>query len=266
MIPETIVVPLDGSEYATRAVPVATALAARTGARVVLARAPLYDDGKERVTEYLHGIAAAAGGDPEIVVPDERDPARAILEVVAGRPGSMLCMTTHGRGGLRWAVLGSVAEEVLLSAGRPVLLVGPRCARDWDPGVGHVVVCHDGSELTELVSGDACDLATVLGEPELWIATVIHPLDVEGAEHPGPIFEQPKAAVAARGLKAHTQLSRSSYPPGGLADAAHDLPASFLVMATHGRTGLARVTVGSCTMGVLGLAPCPVLVRAAPRS
>jgi nucleotide-binding universal stress UspA family protein len=267
MIAETIIVPLDGSRFAERAVSVATALAARTGARVLLTSTPLYDDGNHAtVSEYLLGIASSAGPACEIIVPDERDPARAIVALAAHTPSAMVCMTTHGRGGLRWAVLGSVAEEVLLASAGPVLLVGPRCASDWDPGTGHVVLCHDGSSLSGLVSADACDLAISLGEHELWIATVIHPLDVEGAEHPDAVFDELESAVAARHLRTHPQLLRSSYPAGAITDLADDVPASLLVMSTHGRTGLSRVFIGSCTMGVLGLAPCPVLVRSAPRS
>ena len=263
MIPETLVVPLDGSKFAESAVPVATALASRSGGRVVLTTTVMYEDGNtEAARHYLRGVAAAtAGPDPEIAVLDERDPVATIRHLVEQRAGSMVCATTHGRGGLRWAVLGSVAEELLRSSPDPVLLVGPRCAANWDPDKGHVVVCHDGSDATRLVLDDACDFAAALGQEEVWVATVIHSLDVEGAERPEPIFDDVEGAVAARGLKAHAVLCRSSYPAGALADAANDLPASLLVMPTHGRTGLARVLVGSCTMGVLGLAPCPVLVR-----
>jgi nucleotide-binding universal stress UspA family protein len=35
---------------------------------------------------------------------------------------------------------------------------------------------------------------------------------------------------------------------------------SFIVLATHGRTGLARVALGSVAMRVVHHSPCPVLV------
>jgi nucleotide-binding universal stress UspA family protein len=90
-------------------------------------------------------------------------------------------------------------------------------------------------------------------------AIVVHPLDVETARHPevllDPIVEQfggPEHASA--------NLLKSSYDAGVLADFAADLPAALIAMECHGTTGLARAVLGSVTMGVVHLAPCPVLV------
>lgn len=41
---------------------------------------------------------------------------------------------------------------------------------------------------------------------------------------------------------------------------AHDGGFDLIAMATHGRTGLRRLMLGSVTQAVLGKAPCPVLV------
>jgi nucleotide-binding universal stress UspA family protein len=45
-------------------------------------------------------------------------------------PDTLLVMATHGRTGVRRAVLGSVAEKVLRSAADPVLLAGPHLEPD----------------------------------------------------------------------------------------------------------------------------------------
>jgi nucleotide-binding universal stress UspA family protein len=51
------------------------------------------------------------------------DPARAIVELAAARPGSLLVLGTHSRTGLSHAVLGSVAQRVVHDSPAPVLVV-----------------------------------------------------------------------------------------------------------------------------------------------
>jgi nucleotide-binding universal stress UspA family protein len=69
------------------------------------------------------------------------------------------------------------------------------------------------------------------------------------------------AGVRARGFLregiAHDQIAR----------AARSTHAGLLVIGTHGRTGLARLFLGSVASRVVATAPCPVLsVRARPRA
>ena len=45
-----------------------------------------------------------------------------------------------------------------------------------------------------------------------------------------------------------------------IVDYVRDVRASLIAMTTHGRTGLARVALGSVTAAVVHNAPCPVLV------
>jgi nucleotide-binding universal stress UspA family protein len=51
--------------------------------------------------------------------------------------------------------------------------------------------------------------------------------------------------------------------PGGIVDAIVDVAGEgyeIIIMATHGRTGLSRVALGSVAEGVLRRSPCPVLI------
>jgi universal stress protein A len=45
---------------------------------------------------------------------------------------------------------------------------------------------------------------------------------------------------------------------------AEGLRAALIVCATHGRTGLARMVVGSTAAEIIRHAPCPVLVSRSP--
>lgn len=262
MVPTTIVVPLDGSEFAERALPVARALAERLGSGLLLVTTRS-DHDPEPPEDYLARVVESTPGLPtRTLVIHEGPTAAAIALVAREHPGRVVCMTTHGRGGLRWAVLGSVAEEVVRQSSDPVVLVGRRCWTSWPTAPAGLVVCTDGSATSREIVPHACEWAKALGL-EVRIAEVTHPLDVESATHPGAVLQPLVDQARTEGVTAHAVLLRSSYPAGALVDYAESLPASMLAMSSHGRTGLARVAFGSVTMGVLNTAPCPVLVTRA---
>jgi nucleotide-binding universal stress UspA family protein len=63
---------------------------------------------------------------------------------------------------------------------------------------------------------------------------------------------------------ADRRLMESEDPAGVIVRVARELPADLVVLGTHGRTGLARVVLGSVAEQVLRRAPCPVLSVTAP--
>jgi nucleotide-binding universal stress UspA family protein len=122
MIPRTFVVPLDGSPFAERAVGAARAIARRVDGELLLVSAD--HRGPLEPREYLGEVAARCTDVPVgTLAHAEHLPADAILGVVGQSDDRILCMTSHGRGGLRWAMIGSVAEDVLRRASCPVLAV-----------------------------------------------------------------------------------------------------------------------------------------------
>ena len=256
MSAKTLVVPLDGSEYAERALPVAEAIVRRIGGGLLLVSAQYHGPLEPRA--YLEERAALHDSCPvEVLATKETYPARMIAEVVGAGDDRTVCMTTHGRGRFRWAALGSVAEDVIRSGDRPVVLVGRHCRADFLDRSSHLVACSDGGDDSDDLAGAAKAWAAVLGL-DVRVVMVIHPLDVESAEHPGAL-----GAMAARfggSLPSDATMIRSSFPSGALADYADELPAAILAMNCHARSGLARFALGSTTMSVLHLASCPLLV------
>lgn len=259
MTPKTLVVPLDGSELAERAVHVAAPLVDRLGAEVVLL-STTYGDPRAR-HDYLEHVATLADGrDFDKIVAADIEPADLIARALGELPEPMVCMTTHGRGRLRWAVAGSVAEQVIRSATEPLLLVGPRGEETWSRSARRVVVCVDGSDAGRVATRHACEWAKAL-DLEVHLVFATHPLDVEGTEHPSQVFGPSEEIVREEGLEVHrAQLFRSSFVGGALADFAEEPPATLMVMAAHHHSGLARAVLGSTTMSVLNVSSCPVLV------
>jgi nucleotide-binding universal stress UspA family protein len=257
MIPKTYVVPLDGSPFAERAVPIAGAIAERVGGHLLLVTAPF--KGTLEPHEYLAEVVERFPGVPiETTATDEYLPTSAIANVVGESDDRIVCMTSHGRGRLRWSMLGSTAEEVIRRSDRPILLVGRHCREDFLTPNAHMLACVDGSEKSERIAPIAREWAEQLGL-SVDAAVVVHPRDVESAEHPENVIDPILRNFGGHEhVRAH--LLTSSYVAGTLADFADDLPTGIIAMSSHGHRGLVRATLGSVTMAVLNLATCPLLV------
>jgi nucleotide-binding universal stress UspA family protein len=262
-VPDTIVVPLDGSPYAERALALAAAISGKTGAEVVVLTARQGGVVVEP-KRYLTEAARASGiANMRPVVIEDRPAARAIVEVVGEARDPVVCMTTHARGGAGHALFGSLAEETLRQAGVAMLLVGPRTPAGLVADLEHLVVCLDGSELSSAILPLAAAWAPAL-EVDVTLLTVVDP----GAQaaHP-PLGDVSVPTTLERcahelelacGAVAWTVLT-DRHAADAIVEFAARRPGTLLALTSHGRTGLARITVGSVTMGVVRDATCPIL-------
>ena len=256
-----ILIPLDGSLAAERALGPALELAKRTAVPVRLLRRALADDRDEAV-RYLAGVAdrCAAVTDVETRVVDREHIPDAIAEGLG--PGTLVCMSSHGRGGLARAVMGSVAEAVVRALDRPLLVVGPHVGGDASL-VGRIVACVDGSRESEAALEPARRWSAALGLP-LWLIEVGEPGALGAGAMQGDVYETSHVAGLARrlgGVEAWDVL-HDSHPAHALVDMAASAaePTALLVMATHGRTGWDRLRLGSVTTATVHGAAVPVLV------
>jgi len=256
-----ILVPLDGSPTAERALTPALALATRTGVPLrVLQRALTWDT--ELAAEYLAGVADRYAGvtDVETQVVDRESIADAIIDGL--EPGTLVCMSSHGRGGVARAVMGSVAEALLRTLDRPALVVGPHVS-DTFSFAGRIVACIDGSGESECTLEPARRWAATLGLP-LWLMEVAEPGPPPEWITNGDAMESAHVARLARRL-GHVEgwdVLHDKHPAHALAQMAASgaEPTALLVMATHGRTGWDRLRLGSVTTATVHAATVPVLV------
>jgi nucleotide-binding universal stress UspA family protein len=249
---------LDGSPLARRALDVALPLAARLDVGVVALSCAWDTDRASAEAIAAGAVEADPKGRVESIVISGTTPTDAIARVARERSAGV-CMSSHGRGRLRWAVLGSVAESVILESSEPVLLVGHRAEPRWDVPSRTVIVAVDGSTASPRAVRAACEWAVAL-DLEVELEYVSHPLDVEDAVHPETVLGPLAAILEESGLPRRIHHDRSSYAAGAIADRAEEPPAALLVVASHGLTGFARFALGSVSMGVLNVASCPVLV------
>ncbi|HLI28398.1 MAG TPA: universal stress protein [Chloroflexota bacterium] len=287
-MPMTILVPLDGSALAERALPYAVRLAHRTGAAIALLRAVLAHtfpgtdptEAEVKVTQEaeaaLEQVAAGlrAQGLAASVHVYYDTATSAIVDAMRVLPADLVVMSTHGRSGLgRW-LYGSVAEHVLQHATAPVLLVPARCRREWAAAaVGPVVVGLDGSPLAEAALAPAAQLAAWL-DSGLVLAQVVEPIVpvvTDGAAYVPPFDEEAELAAARQYLSSLIAdprlagrlaevVAEVGDPATMLVRVADERQAAALALATHGRTGLARIVLGSVAIAVVQRADVPLLV------
>jgi nucleotide-binding universal stress UspA family protein len=292
----TIVVPLDGSPLAEHALPLAAGIARRAGGALRLARvhtphhAPRYAEPEADATvahreqAYLDAVAAnveRSGGVPATgALIEEGTVAPALCAHAQALGADLMVLTTHGRGPLSRFWLGSVTDELLRTAPLPLLVYRPegQVAADLsaDRPFRRILVPLDGSETAEAALAPAAELARLTGA-ELTLLRAVEVLPIAAPD--GLVYTPPTLDAAlverlvaearrslnrvaerlrAEGLTVATRVTAAEPAAAAILDAAGQ--ADLIVLATHGRSKVARFFLGSVADKVVRGAPCPVLV------
>jgi nucleotide-binding universal stress UspA family protein len=265
---QRILVPLDGSRRAERAIPVAARIARTSGGSVVLVRAvnvaigiwPSLAGDATGVPSALEADQAAAEAylaaikqAPELagITTETRivsgPVGEAILAVAESSQVDLIVLCSHGYTGMtRWA-LGSVAEKVARYALVPVLVLreaGPVPAGPH-PGVTRplrALVPLDGSVLAKAALAPAASLIAALSAPAqgtLHLVRVVKPV-LPGREEKDPEEHEHFLYKAKRYLNATVEQMRAGLVAPAVTDLA--LPVTWsVVIDTDVAAGIVRV-------------------------
>ena len=284
-----ILVPLDGSPLAERALPYATALARVANARLRLLQVmpdvpeALHPWKAVDVAARLEQIATelrASGIQATEKTVVGYPTASAILAAASDPPADLIVMSTHGRSGLgRW-LYGAVADRVVSLSDVPVLLISAACHQPWPTDRPlKILVPLDGSDYAEAALGPARVLSHSLGASLLLMRVAEQDATMEWRFDPAHLAM--RAVSPTEMDQAEQYLTGLAQQPGEAAPAADTLVdagepsvviaataeregADLIVMATHGRTGLARLTMGSVATRTLQRAHVPILLVRPP--
>lgn len=211
--------------------------------------------------DRLAGLAQHFGGHPvTIAVEAAAQPAAAITAYAQTHQIDLVIMGTHARGGVRRAVLGSVAEGVVRELTIPVLLAGPRMALSHTTGWTTLIVCVDGSPFAEAILPVAAFVRR-LGLRVVLVSVV----PVPAAAPPADVQEDNYIHGLARelrrqGVDAQWDVLHGTDPAHAISQYAAGWPGSIIALATHARHGLPRIVTGSVAMRIVGESNDPVLV------
>jgi nucleotide-binding universal stress UspA family protein len=291
-------VPLDGSAFAERALPTASLLARRneSGLHLVRVHQPplpvvvpggggavpdpaldleLEHEGRQyllgrindqerwrTVTAYLRGpVIECLGG------------------YVRDHEIDLVVMTTHARGGLDRAVLGSVADGLVRHSVAPVLLVRPGIEAPPAPADApvfrRVLVPVDGGPAEDRMIEHAIAVAGTAGVEYTLLRVVtsgapsVHPRRPRRGEDPGSRAQRATVQVAlgvkakelrARGLLVRPEVVINDDAAKGILGYAAANDFDLVAMATRSRGGLERLLLGSVADRVLRQADITLLL------
>jgi nucleotide-binding universal stress UspA family protein len=296
----SLLVPLDGSRLAEQTIPFALniARAARSTMRLVLVHqrppAPFDAESARRYTsidlairkagrDYLTGLAARLRQRSGLRISWatlDGPVGPALVEHVSDTGADLVAMTTHGRGGLRGAWLGSVADHLIRSVQVPVIVVrareGPGALRRA-PKIRELLVPLDGSRLAEAALAPASMIARLF-DAELLLVQVVRPLSA-GSLLPVPFAAGYEAEIMAvqrketqdyldglaedleqRGVHARAAVVVGDNVVDALVGLIPPERVDLVAIATHGRGGVRRMMLGSVADKLIRAAGAPVLV------
>ena len=291
-----LLVALDGSRMAEVSLAAAVYLARTFGAAVTLFHviehgAPQDIHGERHLTsfdearDYLDEVAARAfpadlSVERHVHGNKVNDVARSIAEHVGELGPDLIVMCTHGRGGIRGIMFGSIAQQVIRLGTTPVLLVPPVTT-----GVSPAFSCHrmlvalDGNPDHEEGLKVAASLAKI-GGAGLCLIMAVHTFDtlsgqeaataklLPGATHALLDLAEKDAkeylhghvtALQAAGLTATADVRRGD-PVIVILGASKRTMADLIVLATHGKTGMDAFWSGSATPNVTSRSVLPLLL------
>jgi nucleotide-binding universal stress UspA family protein len=293
---QRILVPLDGSRLAEAALAPAAFLAGLFQAHIILIHliehnaAPavhsdrhLVEPGEaERYLQEVAGRAFLAGLSIEqhVHTAEISDVAGSLAAHAAELRIDLIVMCTHGRGGLRDLLFGSIAQQVVAQGRRPVLLVRPgaggeapefACRRilvplDGDPE--HEGGLRAAAELA-LAAAGALHLVLVIRsvgrlKSEDAATAMLMPLTANAllevqARQGEDYLRQHLARLQQRGLSATAEVAQGD-PVSHLRQAAERLKADLIVLGTHGKAGLGASLAGSVAPRLSGHSHPPLLL------
>ncbi len=316
-----IIIPLDGSHLAQQCLPLALKLGQLLAAQLCLVKvvpptkenilwdwsheAPIKQKGEAEA--YLQDIVEHLTSEGEVYLLRERvysvvvegqevGVGQSIAREAHTQEGTLILMTTHGRGGLTQLVLGSTALEIIRNTSLPVIFLRPEqhrpVANDQD-GLnlksykeleGPVVVTLDGSREAELALKAALELAGGLNLP-VHLLRVLQPfvpvdqlapwyeanLDL-GADYLQEhdflyLKEQASSNLAKtqiwlkdiKGVDSQTVL-KVGEPINEIINYASSVKASLVVMATHAHGRVEQAFLGSVAGRVMCRGNFPVMM------
>lgn len=291
-----LLVPLDGSRLAEASLPVALSLGLKLGASVTLlhiiekgASPEIHGDrhltGEDEACKYLDQ-AAQEYFPPEVKVEthvhteEVSNITRSIVEHSGEFAPDLIVMCTHGEGGWREVVVGSIAQQVIGQGKTPILLVraGESGATAFT-AFKKILVPLDGDTEHELGLQEAEELAHYF-EGNLRLLTVIHTLGTLSGKRAATGWMLPGATraildideqtaveyleklaqkISKRGLNVSTLVRRGD-PAQQILSLAQPQDTDLIVLGTHGKSGMNAFWSGSVAPKVVTEAKVPLLL------
>ena len=282
-----ILVPLDGSEIAEKAIPYARAASRKRESTITLLTVIAASEERDHPMEaYLAEKAEALESEGVRVstAVARGEPAKEIVEYADENAMDLIVISSHGYSGIKRRIIGSVAQEVLHGTCVPVLLVKPGDAKPGEVEFRKVIVALDGSPFSEtsilyaeqLMKGTGAEVVLLrVSDPPIVPPTWSRDAESHRREYQQRMtaelqqqaveyLEKAKGAFSRKRIKVrpHAVVGTAAET---IMELAQKEKADVVALTTHGRSGVSRWVHGSvaskiaqeCRRPVLLVRPCP---------
>jgi nucleotide-binding universal stress UspA family protein len=262
-----ILVPLDGSTLAEKALPTAMSLAENSGAELCLVTISSGNPGDLENGDselYLEEISSSLklSGFTSCFHVETGSAAESVNRIAESEQAGLIVMTTRGRSGITRGLLGSVTDAVISESAIPVYVVrSDNAPRNTDEAAmsSGVIVPLDGSELAETAIDNAIELSQSALSPIYLLRVVDRDASPEDREIAGAYLDRLSERLAQRKVLAIPELT-SGHAGESIIAAMNNRPGSVVVMTTRGAGGLKRWIRGSVADWLIQRAPGAVVV------
>jgi len=291
-----LLVPLDGSPLAESALPVAAFLAEKISAKVTLLHVVEKDaprevhghphlSNAEEAAAYLNRVSQrwfpkGVTVDCHVHTAETTNVAESINAHRSELGHDLIVMCSHGRGRALHLILGSMAQKIISMGPIPVLITHPQEKEKMRGfSCGSILVPLDTDSDHAQAVPVAKELARACGAI-LHLATVVPSFGTLSGQMVAPSRLLPgttskmlelQVQSAEEYLQAHGEALRSQgvatafhvlrgHPAEVIVDFARQLAADFIVLATHGRSGMDAFWEGSVAHRICSRSRIPLLL------
>ncbi|MBM3119765.1 MAG: universal stress protein [Chloroflexi bacterium] len=275
-----LLVPLDGSRLAEKALPYAKALSKTKGSEIILFTVSTASEQFDRPIKAYLDLTAKELKSQKIKVSTAvayGNVAEEIIKFAQKGKIDLIIISTHGHSGIKRWMLGSVALKVLYGTCTPVLLAKSKAHKISKVKFKKILVPLDGSPFSETSIPYVKELAKGAGSEIILLRVSeppILPADRSPAIKPSweeyqsmlmakiqqqalEYLEKIKAGFETSAIKIQTALGKAA---DSILQAAQKENVSLIAMTTQGRTGISRWVYGSVANRIVEQSLQPVLL------
>jgi len=264
---EKLMVATDGSEYSESAIREAINLAkicSSTLIAVSVVKTNLEFDSvlpqfvekaEQEAIKHLESVKAKAtkeGVNCMTIESLSEEPYQDIVNHASKNNVDMIFMGTHGKTEMKRLMMGSVTARVIGYAPCNILILPLNAKVECK----NVLIATDGSKYSEAAASEALGIAKRCGSSLIVISVASSDAEIASAKDN---VNKVSEAAEREGVKTTSVVTKGK-PYEAIIETAKQKKADFIVVGSHGRTGLDRLLMGSVTERVIGHAETAVLV------
>ena len=262
-----LMVATDGSKYGESAVREAIRLAKICSSNLIAVSVvktniefdsvlPQFVEKKEKeAIKHLESVKAQAaeeGVNCVTIVSRNEEPYEDIVHHASENNVYMIMMGTHGRSEMKRLMMGSVTAKVIGHASCNILVLPLNAKVECK----NVLIATDGSKYSEAAASEALGIAKRCGSSLIVLSVALSDAELTATEDN---VNKVSEAAAKEDIKT-TSIVTKGKPYESIIETAKQKDVDVIVVGSHGRTGLARLLMGSVAERVIGLSESAVMV------